>query len=189
MIREIAAETLQPNPIELQARLQSRIPVEGTEKYLRDLKKVITCRYSYQRVPVQRTKDTLDFGFASIQSRSLSQNLEGCREAFLFVVTLGIGVDRLLMRLSASDLAGHFITDALASSLADAACDEAEQEIKGKLTCTKRYSPGYGDLSLDLQEPLLQFLQGQKLGITLTKNLLMVPTKSITAIMGIKDED
>ena len=189
MIRTIPAERLQPNPIELAARLQSRIPVEGVETYLKNLQEVITCRYSYQRVPIIRSGNSLDLGFQSTQSRSLTKNLEGCREAFLFAVTLGIGVDRLLMRLSASDLAGHFITDALASALADAACDEAEREIRGALNCTKRYSPGYGDLPLNLQEPLLQFLQGQKLGITLTKNLLMVPTKSITAIMGIKDEN
>lgn len=188
MIREIAAEGLQPNPIELRARLQSRVPVEGVERYLQQLRKVITCRYSFQRVPVLREEDTLNLGFGAIRSRTLAKNLEGCNEAFLFAVTLGLGVDRLLMRLSASDLAGHFITDALASTLADAACDLAEKELKGTLTCAKRYSPGYGDLSLTLQKPLLDFLQGQKLGITLTKNLLMVPTKSITAIMGIKNE-
>ncbi len=189
MIREIDALCLQPDPIELRARLQSRLPVEGAEHCLQELRKVITCRYSFRRVPILRESDTLELGFGKIQSRSLAKNLEGCNEAFLFAVTLGIGVDRLLMRLSVSDTAEHFITDALASTLADAACQLAEDELKGTLNCAKRYSPGYGDLSLSYQEPLLRFLQGQAIGITLTKNLLMVPTKSITAIMGIKYEN
>lgn len=188
MIRTIDAEALCPDPIELRARLMSRIPIEGTEKYQQALRHAIDCRYSYQRVAIRREGNTLDLGFGCFESESLSKRLEGCREAFLFAVTLGLGVDRLLMRLSASDPTGHFITDAYASALADAACDLAEQELAQGLSCIRRYSPGYGDLSLSLQQPLLDFLQGRQLGITLTKNWLMVPTKSITAIMGIKDE-
>ena len=188
MIRELDAKNLCPNPIELRARLMSRIPVEGTEKYQNALQKAIRCRYSYQRVPILREGDTLNLGFGPFQSKSLSSRLEECDEAFVFAVTLGIGVDRLLMRLSASDPAGHFITDAYASALADAACDLAEKELQGELPCIRRYSPGYGDLSLELQKPLLDFLDGRQLGITVTKNWLMVPTKSITAIMGIKHE-
>ena len=188
MIRELSAEQLCPNPVELRARLMSRIPVEGTEGYQQKLRSAIRCRYSFKRVPVRREGTLLDLGFGTFESKSLADRLAPCEEAFVFAVTLGLEVDRLLMRLSASDPAGHFITDAYASALADAACDLAEAEIQGDLPCIRRYSPGYGDLSLALQQPLLDFLEGRLLGITLTKNQLMVPTKSITAIMGIKHE-
>lgn len=188
MIRQLDAEKLCPNPVELRARLMSRIPVEGTEKYQAELQKTIRCRYAFKRVEIQRDGNTLDLGFGRFQSESLASRLEGCKEAFVFAVTLGLEVDRLLMKLSACDAAGHFITDAYASALADAACDLAEKELQKGLNCIRRYSPGYGDLSLELQKPLLDFLDGRQLGITVTKNLLMVPTKSITAIMGIKHE-
>lgn len=188
MIRTLSAKDLCPDPIELRARLMSRIPVEGTEEYQQKLRDAIRCRYAFKRVPVKREGDLLDLGFGPFESRSLAARLAPCREAFVFAVTLGLEVDRLLMRLSASDPAGHFITDAYASALADAACDLAERELRGELPCIHRYSPGYGDLSLDLQRPLLDFLDGRRLGLTLTKNQLMVPTKSITAIMGIKHE-
>ena len=188
MICPLDAKTLCPDPIELRARLMSRLPVEGTEKYQAALRDAIRCRYSFQKVPIRREGETLNLGFGDFKSKSLSKWISGCEEAFVFAVTLGIEVDRLLMRLSATDAAGHFITDAFASALADAACDRAVEELAAGYCCTGRYSPGYGDLSLDLQEPLLRFLQGRELGITLTKNRLMVPTKSITAIMGIKNE-
>ncbi len=188
MIRSIDAQLLCPDPLELKARLQSRIPVEGTEKYQDGLRKTIRCRYAVRRVPILRDGTRLDLGFGFFESQSLSKRLADCKEAFVFAVTLGLEVDRLLMRLSATDLTGHFITDAYASALADAACDFAEKEIRGGLPCIPRYSPGYGDFSLDLQKPLLDFLQATQLGITLTKNRLMVPTKSITAVMGIQDE-
>ncbi|MBQ8894758.1 MAG: Vitamin B12 dependent methionine synthase activation subunit [Clostridia bacterium] len=187
MMGELPTAALQANPRELAARLQSRLPVEGTEECLEELRKVVSCRYSFLRMPILRpAENTLDLGFGSFESKNLTKNLTGCEEAFLFAVTLGVGVDRLLTRLSALSPARHFITDALASALAEAACEEAEQRIKGELCCAPRFSPGYGDVSLELQAPLLNLLQGQKLGITLNQNLLMVPTKSITAIMGIK---
>lgn len=191
MIRtgEIPAAALQPDLGELAARLQTKreLAAEGTAECLRELKKAIQCRYAYTRVPVLRpAENMLELGFGSFESKNLYKNLDGCGEAFLFAVTLGVGVDRLLMRLSATSGAKHFITDALASALAEAACEQLDAEIKGDLLCAPRFSPGYGDLPLALQKPLLQYLQGQKIGIHLTENLLMVPTKSITAIMGIK---
>jgi hypothetical protein len=187
MITEISAHELHPDSHELAARLQAKGAVAGTEECLQELRSVINCRYDFLRVPILRQgSSTLDLGFGPFESQNLTKSLEGCEEAFLFAVTLGIGVDRLLMRYSALSPTKHFITDALGSALAEAACDLAEARIKGTLCCTRRFSPGYGDLPLPLQKPLLSLLQGQKLGITLTKNLLMVPTKSITAIMGIK---
>lgn len=191
MIRtgEIPAAELQPDLGELAARLQTKreLAAEGTESCLRELQKVLQCRYACARVPILRpAENMLDLGFGPFESRNLYKNLEGCGEVFLFAVTLGVGVDRLLMRLSAVSGARHFITDALASALAEAACDRLDAELKGELTCAPRFSPGYGDLPLELQKPLLNLLQAQRIGIHLTENLLMVPTKSITAIMGIK---
>ena len=52
-----------------------------------------------------------------------------------------------------------------------------------------RFSPGYGDMPLQTQSVLLAALDAQrKLGITLSKSLLMTPTKSVTAVIGLFDE-
>ena len=54
------------------------------------------------------------------------------------------------------------------------------------LVPTRRYSPGYGDLPLSVQPALLDALDaGRRLGVTLTESLLMVPMKSVTAVVGI----
>ena len=46
-------------------------------------------------------------------------------------------------------------------------------------------APGYGDLPLSCQPTLLSVLDAtRRLGITLTPSLLMVPTKSVTAVLG-----
>ena len=51
-----------------------------------------------------------------------------------------------------------------------------------------RFSPGYGDFALDAQASILASLDAERqLGIYLTDESLMIPTKSITAVAGIFD--
>lgn len=49
-----------------------------------------------------------------------------------------------------------------------------------------RYSPGYGDLSLDVQSSFLKALNAQKtIGLFLSEGGVMQPEKSVTALMGL----
>ncbi len=99
-----------------------------------------------------------------------TKNLGGCGEAFVFAATLGYGVDRLLSRLSVISGAEYFITDALASAFAEAACDGAEAEICKGCGGRARFSPGYGDLPLEIQPQILASVDAaRRLNITLAK--------------------
>lgn len=52
-----------------------------------------------------------------------------------------------------------------------------------------RFSAGYGDLPLEVQKDIFRVLDcPRKIGLTLNDSLLMSPTKSVTAIVGIEDE-
>lgn len=190
---ELPEEKLRINPKELAARLQTDRGYTNAlmEQCEAELRRVLACRYTARHVSVACDGDEIDLGFATVKSHSLSRNLKGCKEAFVFALTLGMGVERLLNRLSLLSESEFFITDALASAMAEAACDCVEAELKkGGLAFRPRFSPGYGDLSLELQPNLLRFLEGQKLlGVTLNPSLLMTPMKSITAIMGVCHEE
>ena len=132
-------------------------------------------------------QDVCRFDFMTAKSRYLYKNLLGCREAFVFAVTAGITVDRELAKLRITSNAEYFITDGIASAAIDSFCDHVDKTIKGELDCARRFSPGYGDLSLELQSPLLERLNAhQLLGITLDSGFMMTPVKSITAVMGIR---
>jgi cobalamin-dependent methionine synthase I len=51
-----------------------------------------------------------------------------------------------------------------------------------------RYSPGYGDLPLEMQREIIRALDcGRTIGVTLTESLLMQPSKSVTAVIGMKE--
>ena len=53
----------------------------------------------------------------------LARHLQGCENAVLLAVTLGSGTDRLLQRLSATELPAAVAADAAASTLIEQLCD------------------------------------------------------------------
>ncbi len=148
---------------------------------------VVECKYSAAKVPVRILGNgILDCGFGEIESKALIKNLKDSREAFVFGVTLGMGVDRLLARLRAVSMSEYFITDALSSAVAEGAMDKAEKLVKGELHTRPRFSPGFGDFVIQNQVRILEIINAQRLlGITINKSYLMSPMKSVTAIMGV----
>ena len=176
------------NENELRARLGC--PAESVSlipKCLNELKKCVSARFICRFCDVKRTENGIDLGFGEIASKNLIKNLGDSKRAAVFAVTLGSETDRLLLKLGKIMPSEQFVTNAIASALAESACDEAEKLIFEGKEHTPRFSPGYGDLPLETQKPLLSFLDAEKtVGITLSSSLLMTPTKSITAIAGIK---
>lgn len=144
-------------------------------------------RYAVTRVKISYPNETsVDLGFATVESTALVKNLRGADEAFIFVVTLGASVDRMLARLFATSRAEGFIFDAVASALVEAACDTAEAEIRAELRCRPRFSPGYADFGIEHQAALLDFLGAPAhLGVCVGESCLMSPMKTITAVMGV----
>ena len=72
----------------------------------------------------------LVIGQMEIQSKSLSRNLKGCRQVVLFGATLGAGVDRLMRRISLTDMARAVILQSCAAAMLEEYCDECRQNWK-----------------------------------------------------------
>lgn len=128
-----------------------------------------------------------------LAGESIRGHLEGCGKCALMAVTLGSGVDSVLRELESSAMEKAFVADALASAAVEQVCDLAEEEIKsrlGGLHFTWRFSPGYGDLPLAIQGDFLNVLNAQKrIGLTVTDSLILIPRKSVTAIIGISNHE
>lgn len=127
-----------------------------------------------------------------IQSHSLARNLSGCSSVCLFAATIGLGFDRLLSRAStAGKISDALILQAAGTALVEAWCDRICEDIKKEALAEgfyvrPRFSPGYGDFPLAWQTSLFSILEVSKhTGITLTENLLMMPSKSVTALAGL----
>ena len=124
-----------------------------------------------------------------LRGKLAGKMLRDCGKAILLACTLGAAYERLERIWRVRDLARAAVLDACGSALAEAGCEQAEAEIRQRypgVKMTKRFSPGYGDLSLRIQGELLRALDAEKrLGITLTESCLMIPSKSVTAIIGL----
>lgn len=133
--------------------------------------------------------DMLDLGFAKTESKSLEKNLEGCGKIVVFAATVGAETDRLILKYGKLSPARALILQAMGSAAIECWCDDVNAIITEKYGATKpRFSCGYGDLPLELQRDIFSALGVTKrLGITLSDNLFMTPTKSVTAIIGIKN--
>ena len=63
------------------------------------------------------------------------------------------------------------------------------EEAKNKNAIRPRFSPGYGDVSLEVQRIFFELLDCQKnLALTLNDSLIMSPEKSVTAFVGIYED-
>lgn len=121
----------------------------------------------------------------------VSAMLAGCHEAILLAATLGAQSERLLLQEQAKNSAQAVLMDAVLSAAIEAVCDHAEDQLRRelfpkRLYLTDRFSPGYGDMPLDQVKEICAVLSADRaIGLTVSASGIMIPRKSVTAIMGV----
>ena len=161
-----------------------------TMKLRDEAHKVIRPAQTWRRFPISNA--TLASGAARLDiSGTLARHLAGCHAAYLACGTIGAGFDAFQRRVSVLSGADALIVQAIGASLIEKLMDALEDEIRADLaegeSLVSRYSPGYGDFPLAAQRTLLGLLDApRKVGVALTDTLLMVPSKSVSAIIGVK---
>lgn len=157
----------------------------------RDLVKPIACFCSHSVKEITDGRLLIDSAFA-IDSRKAATWMKGCSEIYLMAVTLGSELDAKVTELSRSgDMTRAFLLNAYGAEAAEALMESLNREItrlvEGHgMTTTKRYSPGYGDWPITAQRDLLGHLGAERIGIRLTESCLMIPEKSVSAIIGVR---
>lgn len=126
---------------------------------------------------------------------SVRKHLEGCDQAAILAVTAGSEIDALIRRWQTAGMAMAVLLDTGSSVLAGQIADSAEAVLRAEIGerfpgrfFTPRFSPGYGDYPLSCQLDILTLVDApRKIGLTLTAGEMMVPHKSITALIGLAD--
>ena len=132
-----------------------------------------------------------DLGFASTDSADLSKCLKNCDKILLFAATVSLELDRLILRYGKSEPSVSVCLQAIGAERIEALCDAFCKEMKAEYaklekSLRPRFSAGYGDLPLELQRDIFKALGCDKrIGLTLNNSMIMSPTKSVTAIIGI----
>ncbi|MCQ2519655.1 MAG: hypothetical protein MJ107_03885 [Lachnospiraceae bacterium] len=142
-----------------------------------------------------------------MQSAQVMKLLEGCSHVVLFAATAGIGIDQAINRMQKISPTKALVMQGFGAerieALCDAFCDEYEagladnkdvteqsdsQKMEKCLFVTPRFSPGYGDLPIDTQADFFSILDiSHLLGISLGEGYFMKPSKSVTALFGVKE--
>lgn len=158
-----------------------------------ECKNMLSYKVCYREFDIDEEKDVLNLGFSKVSSKSLMKNLKGCKKIVLFAATVGIKIDFLIKKYGTISplkaLAFQSVGAERIESLCDMFCNDIKKEYeKAGLFTRPRFSPGYGDLPLSLQKDIFCVLDcPRKIGLTLNESLLMSPSKSVTAIVGISD--
>ncbi|MBR2811146.1 MAG: hypothetical protein IKD69_07180 [Solobacterium sp.] len=158
---------------------------------LKELNEVIQPRTYAREFPLSFDNETILLEGTAIPSHSLYRNLKGCTDVLLFCATLGHGSDLLIRKTTVTSMARASILQAAASAMIEEVCDQEnrrlEEQYKAKgLYLRPRFSPGYGDLPLETQRLFFSLLDPYRnAGISLSESLLMSPSKSVTAFIGI----
>lgn len=145
----------------------------------------------YQEYPCEVDGDKVTIGGFTIQSTNLAKNLKGCRYAVLLAATIGRAADFMVKKYSVINMAKAAITQAAGAAYIESYVDEVQSAIQREaaargLYLRPRFSPGYGDFDLSCQKELCAMLEcSKRIGLTLTEGNLMMPTKSVTALIGL----
>ena len=176
-------------------RLEGHAPDEAisadVERNLKRLHDIVDVRCVASLRPVTKTGDAIVFGDFSTESVMLQKNMKTSEYAVIFAMTLGAAVDRLISRLLVTSKADAFITDACCTeyleSYANHYCAQVRDEVaEYGFIAHPRFSPGFADFGLEFQWPLIRSLHAdKKMHIALTEGNMLVPTKTITALMGL----
>ncbi len=118
--------------------------------------------------------------------------LADCDQVILLAATLGAGLELAQRQLRLRDMSEALILDAMGSAAVENVCDNLCDDLAVQFApryLTDRFSPGYGDFPLSQQPWFFRLLDmNRRLGVSLTESGLMVPQKTVTAIVGISDK-
>ncbi len=161
------------------------------DECLAEVRQTLQYKICYAVLPVKAEDEIVTLPCGQIKSRNLAKNLRGCDKAIIFAATIGVGIDRLISKYSRLSPTKALCFQAIGAERVEALCDEFCNKMKTEFgkngeKIKPRFSPGYGDLPLETQKMIFSTLDCPKrIGVALGETLLMSPSKSVTAFVGI----
>jgi len=140
---------------------------------------------------IEKSEEEVKTEVAELPGKDIARLLNNSIEVIFCATTIGNGLEEEINRLLGEKrVLEATILDAIGSTAADTAMDYLNNLLKAEairkgLTLTRRYSPGYGDFPLSIQGKLVELSGGNALGIKVSPSYMLIPRKSVTAIIGV----
>ncbi|GAA0740915.1 methionine synthase [Clostridium oceanicum] len=162
------------------------------EECRREIKEYINFKYTYKTFNIEKKDKEVLIKDTNLifKGKDILRHLSNSKECTLMAVTLGISLDRKIALYEKTNMTKSIILDACATTAIEDGCDFVESIVKKEAELknnkiTFRYSPGYGDLSIEIQKDFLKVLNAQReIGLTASSHNILIPRKSVTAIIG-----
>lgn len=143
--------------------------------------------------PVEKVNDSEIIlpGGVKLQTPRIARTLFQAEILAVLLITIGPELERESDRLSeAGHLAKALILDTYGSESAEAAVGDLNLRIdrlaqEEKRRTSFRFSPGYCDWDIQDQKKIFSLIPGGKIGVKLSPSLMMIPKKSVSAVVGI----
>ncbi len=155
---------------------------------LNELQNKLAFRVCYGEFDVTVKNEKCDFGSFCLNSENLAENLKDCKKCLVFAATIGVEIDRLIAKYGRISPSKALIFQAIGAERIEALCDAFCKDMASEynMQAAPRFSAGYGDLPLLAQKDFFSVLEPEKrIGLTLNDSLVMSPSKSVTAIVGL----
>ena len=163
---------------------------ESTAALLEECLREVNTAFSFRVAYCMLTIEEFLTEFKPDKSLQIAR-LSDCDRVVLFAATVGLEIDRLTAKYSSVSTAKALFFQAIGAERIEALCDrfckELAESYEKQGVCTRqRFSPGYGSFPLTAQKTFFQLLDCPRtVGISLQNSLLMSPTKSVTAAVGL----
>lgn len=130
-------------------------------------------------------------GLDFIPDAIIAHKFKGCPLFAIIIGSVGSEMDSWLESYRmGDDIMKAFVSDAIGSTIAETICSIGLEKLRNSmaevgLKVTNSYSPGYCGWHVSEQKMLFSLLPESFCGITLTDSSLMLPIKSVSAVVGV----
>lgn len=126
-----------------------------------------------------------------LKSQPLIEHLQGSVQIAVMAVTIGAELEGSIENCFKQDrYALGLLLDAAATAAVEQTADAvnsfiAQEMSKVGLVALRRFSPGYGDWDITDQSLVVEAAQGEHIQLSVTESCMLVPRKSVTAVIGL----
>ncbi|MBR1811156.1 MAG: Vitamin B12 dependent methionine synthase activation subunit [Clostridia bacterium] len=170
-------------------------PDDATARLIRECMEeaahTMTPKRIFRIYDMEMREDGVLIGDTFFEGTQIAKRLQDFDKCALMAVTLGVPCDTLIRKYSVSRPSKAAVMQAVLADMTEDICDRTEADIRltpPGYTVGQRFSPGYPGLPLEFQKKIFAMLDiSKRIGITLTATDLMLPSKSVTAFAGLKE--
>jgi len=164
---------------------------------MRKARCLIKPRYTFE----ERKISTLGADFIEIEgglrfnTSNIPNFISGAEGLVFFLVTIGPDIEKEASQLTSGEetLTGYLL-DRIGSYAVESLAENLEKRLRKnyshiKKSISSRFSPGYCDWPIEEQFKLAKVIDFSKVGVELNSNCMMIPKKSVSALVAVADKD